>query len=83
MAHTSMVTLLGRLEVKGLVRRAKGPVGKAFVYTPTRRPGGMYRRVVGDVLQRIFRGNGPALVAARCLRPSRRRPPRWRNYIDF
>ncbi len=64
MAHTSMVTLLGRLEVKGLVRRAKGPVGKAFVYTPTRRPGGMYRRVVGDVLQRIFRGSGPALVAA-------------------
>jgi BlaI family penicillinase repressor len=64
MAHTSMVTLLGRLEAKGLVTRAKGPVGKAFVYTPTRRPGGTYRRVIGDVLQRIFGGSGPALVAA-------------------
>ena len=64
MAHTSMVTLLGRLEAKGLVKRAKGPVGKAFLYTPMRRPGKTYRRVIGDVLQRIFGGNGPALVAS-------------------
>lgn len=64
MAHTSMVTLLTRLEAKGLVKRAKGPVGKAFVYTPLRRPGKTYRRVIGDVLQRIFAGNGPALVAS-------------------
>jgi BlaI family penicillinase repressor len=64
MAHTSMVTLLGRLEAKGLVKRDKGPVGKAFVYAPLRRPGKTYRRVVGDVLQRIFGGNGPALVAS-------------------
>lgn len=64
MAQTSMVTLLGRLEAKGLVKRAKGPVGKAFVYTPLRRPGKTHRRVIGDVLQRIFGGNGPALVAS-------------------
>jgi predicted transcriptional regulator len=64
MAHTSMVTLLGRLEAKGMVKRAKGPVGKAFVYAPLRRPGKTYRRVIGDVLQRIFGGNGPALVAS-------------------
>lgn len=64
MAHTSVVTLLGRLEAKGLVKRAKGPVGKAFVYKPLRRPGKTYRRVIGDVLQRIFGGNGPALVAS-------------------
>jgi BlaI family penicillinase repressor len=64
MAHASIVTLLNRLEAKNLVRRAKGPVGKAFLYTPTGRPGKTYRRVVGDVLQRIFGGNGPALVAS-------------------
>lgn len=64
MAHTSMVTLLGRLEAKGLVKRAKGPVGKAFVYAPLRRSGKTYRRVIGDVLQRVFRGNGPALIAS-------------------
>ena len=64
MAHASIVTLLNRLEAKNLVRRAKGPVGKAFLYTPTGRPGKTHRRVVGDVLQRIFGGNGPALVAS-------------------
>jgi BlaI family transcriptional regulator, penicillinase repressor len=64
MAHTSMVTLLGRLEAKRLVKRTKGSVGKAFLYAPLRRPGKTYRRVIGDVLQRIFGGNGPALVAS-------------------
>ena len=64
MAHASIVTLLNRLEAKGLVRREKGPVGKAFLFAPTGRPGKTYRRVIGDVLQRIFGGNGPALVAS-------------------
>ena len=64
MAHTSMVTLLGRLEAKGMVKRTKGHIGKAFVYAPLRRPGKTYRRVIGDVLQRIFGGNQPALVAS-------------------
>lgn len=64
MAHTSIVTLLGRLEAKGMVKRAKGPVGKAFVYAPLRRPDKTYRRVIGDVLQRVFGGNKPALVAS-------------------
>lgn len=64
MAHTSMVTLLGRLEGKGMVKRAKGPVGKAFVYSPLRRPGKTYRRVVGDVLERIFGGSKQALIAS-------------------
>lgn len=64
MAHASMVTLLTRLEGKGMVRRAKGPVGKAFVYAPLRRPDKTYRRVIGDVLQRVFGGNKSALVAS-------------------
>ena len=37
LAHPSVVTLLQRLEAKGLVSRDKGNVGKAFVYQPTRR----------------------------------------------
>ncbi len=64
MAHASMMTLLGRLEAKGMVKRNKGPVGKAFIYAPLRRPDKTYRRVIGDVLQRIFGGNQPALVAS-------------------
>jgi|SRR6266404_7737483 len=64
MAHASMVTLLKRLVAKGLVKRDKGPVGKAFVYKPLRRPEKTYRRVVNDMLQRIFGGNGIALVTS-------------------
>ena len=46
------------------MRREKGPVGKAFVYSPTRRPGPAYRRIVGNLLQRIFGGDGVPLVAS-------------------
>ncbi len=40
LAHASVCTLLNRLEAKGLVRREKGPVGKAFVYRPSDKPAG-------------------------------------------
>lgn len=40
---------------KGMMKRAKGPVRKAFVYAPLRRPGKTYRRVIGDVVQGIFK----------------------------
>ena len=64
MAHGSVATLLGRLQAKGLVSREKGPVGKAFVYTPTLQPRSGYRRVVRELLQRIFGGNSVALVTS-------------------
>ncbi|MBN1941737.1 MAG: BlaI/MecI/CopY family transcriptional regulator [Phycisphaerae bacterium] len=63
MAHGSVVNLLKRLEAKGLVRHEKGPVGKAFVYLPTRRPEPTRRRLVSDMLQRIFGGNGVAMIS--------------------
>jgi len=64
MAHGSVATLLGRLQDKGLVSRQKGPVGKAFVYKPTRRAGAGYRRVVRELLQRVFGGDSLALVTS-------------------
>lgn len=64
MAHGSVVTLLKRLESKGLVSKEKGAVGKAFVYAPTQRPGPTYRRIVENLLQRVFAGDGVALVAS-------------------
>jgi predicted transcriptional regulator len=63
MTHGSMVTLLKRLEAKGWVARQKGPVGKAFVYHATRRPGPTQRRILRDLVRRIFGGNGVKLVA--------------------
>ena len=64
MAHGSVLTLLGRLQTKGLVARRKGPVGKAFVYQPTRSAAPTYRRIVKDLVQRIFGGNSIALVTS-------------------
>ncbi len=63
MAHGSVVNLLKRLEAKGLVRHVKGNVGKAFVYIPTGRPGPMRKRLVSEMLQRIFGGNGIAMFS--------------------
>ena len=64
MAHGSIATLLKRLEAKNLVTRKKGPVGKAFVYSVTQRRGLTFRSVVRDMVQRIFHGDGAALVAS-------------------
>ena len=62
MAHASVVTLLNRLEDKGLVRKQKGKVGKAFVYQATHRPGTVHQSLVRGLLDRVFAGNGLALV---------------------
>lgn len=63
MTHGSMVTLLKRLESKGLVSRHKGTVGKAFVYRPTRSARPTYRRILRDIVQRIFGGDGVEMVS--------------------
>ncbi len=62
MTHGSVATLLSRLQAKGLVARRKGSVGKAYVYKATRRPGPAYRRVIKDMLERIFGGSTVAVV---------------------
>ena len=64
MAHGSVMTLLKRLESKGMVSRKKGPVGKAFIYFAKQKRRQTFRGVVRDVVQRIFHGDGPALVAS-------------------
>ena len=62
MAHASVVTLLTRLEAKGLLRKEKAPQGKAFVYEATQKPGTVYRSLVGGMLDRVFGGNGLAMA---------------------
>lgn len=63
MAHGSVMSLLKRLQEKGWVSRQKGPVGKAFVYRPTRRPGPTYRSILARFRRRIFGGNSVAMVS--------------------
>src|SRR5438046_2643987 len=64
MAHASVLTLLTRLEAKGLVSREKGPFGKAFVYLPTPRSRRTGSNVIKRIVQRVFHGDGVALVAS-------------------
>ena len=63
MAHGSVVTLLKRLEEKKLVTAA-GKRGRGFVYAATRRPEPTYRRLVGNLLDRVFGGNAVSLVSS-------------------
>jgi len=64
MAHGSVLTLLGRLERRGLVARKKGPSGKAFVYMPTGRRTAALRPVMRRLVDRVFAGSPVDLVAS-------------------
>ena len=63
MAHGSVVTLLGRLEAKGLVAKRKGDAGKAFVYHATRSGEGSVRPILRGLVTRLFAGNRTDFVA--------------------
>ena len=63
MTHAAVSTLLKRLGDKGVVVREKGPVGKAFLYRATTEPRKTYRRIVDDLIERIFNGSGTALIS--------------------
>lgn len=62
--HASVCTLLRRLEEKQFVSREKSGVGKAFRYRAEKRPAGPARRMLNNLLDRVFGGNGVALVAS-------------------
>ena len=64
MTHGAMVTILKRLEGKGLVSRRKGSVGKAFLFEPTSKPEPTYRKIMRDLRERIFGGCGVTMVAS-------------------
>ena len=64
MTHSAVSTLLKRLLDKGLTTRRKGPVGKAFVYQAAVAPRRTHRRIVEELLERVFGNNGMALVSA-------------------
>lgn len=64
MAHGSVVTLLKRLETRGLVIRRKADVGKAFVYSATRKHSTTVRPMLKRLVNRVFAGDAVALVAS-------------------
>jgi BlaI family penicillinase repressor len=64
LAHASVVTLLQRLERKGLVTHEKGPTGKAFIYRPSRHSRSTLHSMLHRLVQRAFGGDSVALVAS-------------------
>lgn len=64
MTHASMVTLLKRLEARGLVTHRKADRGKAFVYTATRDARETYQSVIERLLERVFRDKRLEMVAS-------------------
>ena len=64
MAHGTVVTLLRRLEDRGLVGRRKADQGKAFVYRPTKAHARTFGPAVSSLMQRAFGGRPAALVAS-------------------
>lgn len=64
MTHGAMVTLLKRLEAKGLVTKRKGNVGKAFLFRAIHKPEPVYRKLMRDLHERVFGGSGVAMFAS-------------------
>jgi BlaI family transcriptional regulator, penicillinase repressor len=64
LAHGSVLTLLGRLEKRGLVARTDRKIGKAFIYEPTRKPAAAVRLVLRRLVDRVFAGSPVELVAS-------------------
>lgn len=64
MAHGTVVTLLRRLEARGLVKRRKADQGKAFVYSPAKGHARSFGPSATSLVQRAFGGRPAALVAS-------------------
>ncbi len=64
MAHGSVVTLLTRLEAKGMVTKKKGSFGKAFIFKPARAPETTYRSLAKDMVRRVFAGDSARMVTS-------------------
>jgi len=64
LAHASVVTLLSRLEGRGLVARRRGHVGKAFVFCATPRAETALRGLLDRLVARVFGGDRIGFVAS-------------------
>jgi predicted transcriptional regulator len=61
-AYNTVLTILGKLENKGYLRRRKE--GRAYVYAPDRRPEEVQSSFLEAILDRVFSGSPIALAQA-------------------
>jgi predicted transcriptional regulator len=60
LSHSSVITILNIMVRKGYLKRRK--VGKAFFFSPKIKKEAVSRRLVGDLLGRVFEGSATAMV---------------------
>ncbi len=63
-SYSTVVTLLRRLEAKGLARHEAQPGRRAFLYRPTSRAPHSPRAALKELLRRAFGGNPLPLVSS-------------------
>jgi BlaI family transcriptional regulator, penicillinase repressor len=60
LSHSSVITILNIMVRKGYLKRRK--VGKAFFFSPKIEKEAVSRRLLGDLLGRVFEGSATAMV---------------------
>ena len=63
LSHSSVVTLLRRLEAKRLVARRPAPAGKAFLYRASETSAGAIDGVLRRLVSRVFGGDRLSVVS--------------------
>ena len=64
LAHSSVMTLLGRLEDRGLVQRERTGVGREYRFLPATSREEAVRPILGHLVRRVFGGDAAGLVAS-------------------
>ncbi len=60
LAYTSVMTIMGIMENKGYVKRKK--TGKAFIYSPRVTEAATKKRMLRDVVDRVYEGSTMSVV---------------------
>lgn len=64
LSHSSVMTLLGRLQDRGLVRRELVPRGREYVYHATTTRDEAVEPILRRLLNRVFEGDAAGLVSS-------------------
>ncbi|MHC1768882.1 MAG: BlaI/MecI/CopY family transcriptional regulator [Verrucomicrobiia bacterium] len=62
LAHTSLITTLNVMFVKGFVHRTAAQEGRGFAFSAKVSRDDVSRDMVGDLVERVFEGSASALV---------------------
>ena len=63
LAHTSVITSMGTMVDKGQLEKLTPTVGKAFRYAPLLKRNDVSKRMLGDLVKRVFDGSTETLMS--------------------